>query len=104
MKRRRIYMKKKRWIPLLFSVAVALLLLSFIFFTFFQINFRPSFSPHDTPMGDMMESRNGMNRETNTVELKAPEQPSSKLHLPTLLRSEERRVGKECRTWTSRHY
>lgn len=44
-------MKKKRWIPLLFSVAVALLLLSFIFFTFFQINFRPSFSPHDTPMG-----------------------------------------------------
>jgi len=34
-------MKKKRWIPLLFSGAVALLLLSFIFFTFFQINFRP---------------------------------------------------------------
>lgn len=60
-------MKKKRWIPLLFSVDVALLSLSFIFFTFFQINFRPSFSPHDTPMGDMMESRNGMNRETNTV-------------------------------------
>ena len=81
-------MNKKRLVPLLFFFGIALLLLVFLFFMFFPLNFSPSFDLNDTPMGNMMGGRNGMNRETNTVELREPEQPSTKLHLPTLLKSD----------------
>lgn len=81
-------MNKKRLVPLLFFFGIALFLLVFLFFIFFPLNFSPSFDLNDTPMGNMMGGRNGMNRETNTVELREPEQPSTKLHLPTLLKSD----------------
>ena len=81
-------MNKKRLVPLLFFLGIPLLVLVFLFFMFFPLNFGRSFDLNDNPMGNMMGGRNGMNRETNTVELKAPEQPSSKLHLPTLLKSD----------------